>query len=354
MADVGRPRRVFLHIGAPKTGTTYLQAVFAKNRAALAGHGIAYPASQVDAHHKPVWDLRDVPEQRQGTPGVRGSWQQLVDEANGSDLDVLISSEHLVFATRSQVATALSAFDGEVHVVYTARDLVRQVPAVWQERIKNQKVVTYRFYVQSIMAGTGGPAKQFWQAQDAAAVLDRWSVPSPGRTHVVTAPPAGASQRLLWDRFASVLGLDGTRFDIDIPQSANPSLGMMQTELLRRYNERVGKDLPWPAYRRLIRTQLDALRAVRADRKVGLTGAEHAFFVERARRIGATLSSKGYDIVGDLDELIPAAASGGASSDELAGVTDAEVLDAALDVMHELLQRRGPRSGKREGTSGGA
>jgi hypothetical protein len=36
-------RVVYLHVGAPKTGTTYLQDRLALNRGDLARHGVHYP-----------------------------------------------------------------------------------------------------------------------------------------------------------------------------------------------------------------------------------------------------------------------------------------------------------------------
>ncbi len=36
-------RRAFVHIGLPKTGTTYLQAVLAHHRDALRESGVLYP-----------------------------------------------------------------------------------------------------------------------------------------------------------------------------------------------------------------------------------------------------------------------------------------------------------------------
>ena len=36
-------RRVYLHVGAPKTGTTYLQDRLTLNADSLAGHGVHFP-----------------------------------------------------------------------------------------------------------------------------------------------------------------------------------------------------------------------------------------------------------------------------------------------------------------------
>ena len=42
-------KRVLLHVGTPKTGTSYLQHVLFHNRRALREHGISYPADRFDA-----------------------------------------------------------------------------------------------------------------------------------------------------------------------------------------------------------------------------------------------------------------------------------------------------------------
>jgi hypothetical protein len=331
-------RRVYLHIGAPKTGTTYLQAVCARNRDALRSAGVLYPDAFGDAHHKAVWDLRETPDQREGTKGIDGSWERIVDAVNAAESTVLLSSEHFVFALRRQVERALSSFDAEVHVVYTARDLVRQVPAVWQERVKNQKTVTYREFVRSVMDGSGPGAKSFWGAQDATRALERWSQGLDARRiHVVTAPPPGGSQGLLWDRFARVLRLAGSDFDASAAGAANESLSMLQTELLRRYNERHAEGVPWPQYRRIMRRQLDVLTAIDDGRRIVLTPDEHAFFSARAREICDALAASGYDVVGDLADLIPGPQAPTTGPEDPTELSDAELLAASLDVVHQAL-----------------
>jgi hypothetical protein len=42
--------RVFLHIGEPKTGTTFLQQVMWGNRAELAARGVALPGHHAQDH----------------------------------------------------------------------------------------------------------------------------------------------------------------------------------------------------------------------------------------------------------------------------------------------------------------
>jgi hypothetical protein len=352
-------RRVYLHIGAPKTGTTYLQAACARNREQLRSAGVLYPDAFGDAHHKAVWDLRETPGQREDVKGIEGSWDRLVAVANTTASNVLISSEHLVFALQAQLSRALSSFDGEVHVVYTARDLVRQVPAVWQERVKNQKTMTYRTFVRSVMEGSGPGAKSFWEGQDASRALQPWSDGvGADRVHLVTAPPPGSPPTLLWDRFVSALGLTGSDFDATASEAANESLSMLQAELLRRYNVRHGDALPWPAYRLIVRRQINVLAGIDDGRKVVLAPEEYAFLSARAREICDAVAKAGYNVVGDLADLLPGPQPSVEGSEDPTELSDAELLDASLDVVHQMLtaqadeKRRAARRADRRGERG--
>ena len=51
---------VYLHIGEPKTGTTFVQQVLWRNRSALAQFGIMLPGPRPLAHWRAAQDLREV------------------------------------------------------------------------------------------------------------------------------------------------------------------------------------------------------------------------------------------------------------------------------------------------------
>lgn len=339
-------KRVYLHIGAPKTGTTYLQAVLARSRQGLRDRGVLYPPAVADAHHTAAWDLRGTPAQRKDAQGIDGAWPTLVTRANAwQGHTVIISTEMLVYCDDAQVATAVGAFDAELHVVYTARDLVRQVPAVWQERIKNQQTLTYHEFLASVVYSEKRPGPHgFWRAQDAPRALERWSARlSPNRIHVVTTPPAGQPGTVLLERFARVFGLDRDALWTDIPAATNASLGLLQTELLRHYNQRHGHDMPWPLYRRTVRLQLEsAFGAIDDERRPTLTASERAVLRAHAQAMVDEIASAGYDVVGDLADLVPSVAAsaddGGTGEVTQSGeVTTEELLAAAVDVIHATL-----------------
>src|ERR1044072_2231107 len=73
-------QRVFLHIGSPKTGTTFLQEVLWTNRDALREAGVKYPGSRADAHFLATQDLRELVWHGHVDPAVPGAWDRLVTE----------------------------------------------------------------------------------------------------------------------------------------------------------------------------------------------------------------------------------------------------------------------------------
>ena len=131
--DVRHGRVVYLHVGAPKTGTTYLQDRLALNSHALARHDVFYPLSLHASQFRPALDLLDMPWGGL-QEDVDGEWDALMGRVRRLSGTVVISHEILAAAKPAQVRKAMAGLEGsEVHLVYSARDLARQIPAEWQE-----------------------------------------------------------------------------------------------------------------------------------------------------------------------------------------------------------------------------
>src|SRR3712207_2909251 len=199
--------------------------------------------------------------------------------------------------------------DAEVHVVISVRDLVRQIPAEWQENVKHRRTVEYREFLDRIMdpASTSNVASWFWGVQDVPEILTRWSAELPSEhVHVVTVPKPGAPRHLLWQRFARVFGLDPDAFDTSTVQRANPSLGVVESSFIRKLNERVNNGvLANENYRDLVRETL-AHRTLsgREDAvRLRLPPDVRAWAVDLSEQWVADLGSRGYDLVGDWEEL---------------------------------------------------
>src|SRR5919106_2507377 len=97
--------RIYLHIGAPKTGTTYLQDVLFEHRGTIADAGVLYPGRYPEAHFEAVVDLRDMSFGGHRDETWQGRWRRLVDEVTAWSGDsVVISHELLCGANEESVA----------------------------------------------------------------------------------------------------------------------------------------------------------------------------------------------------------------------------------------------------------
>lgn len=347
----GDAAAVFLHVGAPKTGTTFLQAMLNANRDRLQADGVLYPRTRLWAHHDEARDLRSVRPGGFLHPKVPGAWGRLVDMVHGWDgRATVISSELLAFATTEQARRAVESLrPAEVHVVVTLRDLVRQVPAVWQETVKNRNPMTYEEFLHRLVEGRhpAGP-RRIWDGQDPARILEQWAtdVP-PERVHLVTVPRRGADPGLLWTRFAEVLGVEPDRYEPP-DAGANTSLGVAETEVVRRLNEQL-QDAPWPFYAHHVKNGIaQGVIAGRPGARLVLPESVLPFVEARTKQIIDSVSGRGYDIVGSLDDLLP--------PDDLSGVGEMPVpeptqLAEASGIAADYLAREFARSAQRKRTA---
>jgi hypothetical protein len=337
-------RKVIVHVGAPKTGTSYVQDLLFRNREALAEAGTLYPADRFDAHFLAALDLMELQWGGLEKQAV-GAWDRLAEQVSRWEGTAIISHEILATATPAQVLRALDSFgeDTEVHVLLSARDLVRQIPAEWQENVKHRRTVGYREYLDKVTdpARPGALASWFWGVQEVPDILDRWGVMlPPEHVHVLTVPPPGAPRGLLWQRFASVFELDPAAFTISTDRH-NPSLGVPETALIRRINERVNNGvLANEDYRQFVR-ELLAHRNLsnRAESPRLMLPPDVRSWAEKLSEtwIGV-LEARGYDVVGTLDDLRPVpAAEDPVFADP--DVPDEElVAEASLDAVVTLLR----------------
>lgn len=337
---MARPK-VFFHIGAPKTGTTYLQRVLHDNRPALRQAGLLYPGTQ-HAHFWASQDLREIKFRGQADAHVRGAWDRLVKEIKGWPGRAIIDHESFAAARREAIDRALADLDfAEVHLVFTARDLARQLPATWQERIKNGSTVSYAEFLASVRAERDErepAAKHFWSMQGVPTILARWSRNlAPEHVHVLTVPPAGVEPGLLWRRFAGLLELDPDAFDSSA-RGANTSLGAAEAAVLRRFNAAIAEvDVPWPAYAQMFKQRLAPALAERRGELIELPEEYFAWTIERSARIVAELRAAGYSVVGDLAELVPTCRPAGLDPDDVPAEARAEAALAGMVSMVELV-----------------
>lgn len=335
-------KTVLLHVGTPKTGTSYLQDVLFRNRRTLANADILYPADRFDAHFLAALDLMRLPWGGLEAEAV-GAWDALAAKVRKHDGTAIISHEILATASRAQAGRALESLGHgngtEVHVVLSVRDLVRQIPAEWQENVKHRQGLSYGNFLDQIRAPERDTriATWFWGVQELPDILNRWGhdLP-PERIHLVTVPPRGGPKNLLWKRFSLAFGLDGLDLDLEA-ERANPSLGAPETALVRRINRAANRELNPGDYRPLVRELLahQTLSARTGSPRLALPPDAHPWVSEITSSWIAEIERRGYDVVGDLHDL--AGEPPVAEYADPDNPSEKQVAAAALDAIKALL-----------------
>jgi hypothetical protein len=336
-------RRVYLHIGEPKTGTTFVQRAMWDSRAGLAAQGVVLPGYNDRDHFRASRDLRGVTRlDSDPTDRWAGEWDVLAGQALRVPGAALISNELLAACTDRQADRAVRSLlpaEVQVHIVLTARDIASLLPAEWQEAVKCRDTVPWEQWLDAVISTAPDPDRRcrsfFWAVHDTLAILEMWSrhIP-PDQVHVITVPrraPAGA----LWARFASALGIEsgGT----GPPQArVNTSLGLAEAEFLRRLNETLPGEMPDWFYTHDIRRILarDVLHTQPPRARLTLPPGRHGWAREQAEILVAGLRDSKYHIVGDLGELLPQPGTGRYVSPS--GLAADQLLDAALQAAAAL------------------
>ncbi len=298
--------RVFLHVGAPKTGTTYLQDRLALNAKTLADNGIHFPgrAPMVSPglfHFRAALDLLG---QDWGGPAghAEGNWDALVRRVRRKNGSSVISHEILAPAPAEAIDRAKRDLAGsELHIVYTARDLARQIPASWQESVKQGRKWSYRSYLDRLEHGR----PWFYRALDLPSVLTAWGAGlPPERIHVVTLPPSGSGEGLLWSRFCEVVGIDQAWVPRD-SNRLNQSLGVAETQVIRKLNRRMKRATRREAsFDELIREMLAQNSLVQGrSTPVRLPERMYPWAESETESWVEWLKGSGVHVVGDIDDL---------------------------------------------------
>jgi hypothetical protein len=329
-------RRIFFHVGAPKTGTTFLQNVMWHNRAELARQEVLFPGRSLRDHLHASQVVRDT-RRLDGMGEKAASWDRIVDELSAWDGTGVISHEFFGMATQEQAERAFERLrPAETHVVVTARDYARQFAADWQESLKMNLDLALDDFIGRAMQHRL-PRPWGWNSHDVPATLRNWSSSlPPDRVHVVTVPPPGAPRDLLWRRWCQLLELDPEAFDLDIAFE-NQSLGLVQAVLLQRVKPHLTGPLQeGPEKHRWLRAYFahEVLLSQQGER-FGLQ--PHHFQPLRSASEAAVeaIKSAGYDVVGDLDDLLPTEPA--APQRHPGEVTEDELLDSALEAIEHMI-----------------
>ena len=135
-------KRVVIHCGLEKTGTTFLQAIFSENRDILHKQGVLYPvAGEVDSQHywlAKLFGFRYEFE-RLRSNGLESLAVELNKEIDQSDCEtIFISSEHFDFNLSEHGCENLKSFfsGSDVKVVMVLRNQLDYAQSLYIEHVK--------------------------------------------------------------------------------------------------------------------------------------------------------------------------------------------------------------------------
>jgi hypothetical protein len=250
-----------LHIGAPKTGTTAIQAAQAQLQAGIAAgrtrHAVTVPGTPLEQARAAL----AVMDRSTGWSGdfqvVPGKyWSRLVRRARESAGTVFISSEYLCEADRPTIRRIVDELaDGDVRVVLTLRPLARILPSAWQQYLKSGHELPYQRWLKAMLTDPpkASVTPSFWPRHDQGAVIDRWAGEiGADRLTVIILDPN--DRGLLLRSFDDLLALPiGTLANLPSGRQ-NRSMTAAEAELFRRVNIALRRNrVPYEEYSHLVR-----------------------------------------------------------------------------------------------------
>ncbi|MFJ8533464.1 hypothetical protein [Streptomyces sp. NPDC093591] len=297
-----------LHIGPHKTGTTSIQGALFEAKDEMARHGVAWPATT--RHPMEAVLAACARTGMMGdTPPTERHWERLLEQvrATGRRTSV-ISSEFFADAPDGEaIERIVEQLGGErVHVLVTLRPLARIMPSQWQQYVQNGLRMGYDDWLRHMLKKPpyDKPNPSFWHRHRHDRLVERWArVVGPERVTVVVVDDR--DREGLMRTFEALLRLPAHLLR-PVPDAANRSLTLAETEMLRNLNKEFrANELPEELYSQLVRNG-----AVMHMKNTCIPGpgdvkiSTPQWAVEAAAAIGAEIAERiggsGVRILGDM------------------------------------------------------
>ena len=260
-------KRLVIHAGFLKTGTTALQASMNIKQKALLEQGVFYPkvvdpriAVEAD-HHFAALALIGKPEGWRDEEAEEdfepiSTWENLRDKLNKYSGTSIFSSEMLCELEVPQIHKINNETKAlEKDVIFTIRPLVKILPSAYQQKIKfGQIKVSYEKWLEQVFAPErdNSAAQQFWLRHDYPAVLNRW-IQVFGTEHVGLVVADENNREFLFDTFNTLLKLKPGTLRQFKNVGTNRSLTMDEGALLMEVNRLYRNNRDWTDYKIFIR-----------------------------------------------------------------------------------------------------
>ena len=306
-------RRLIVHAGFHKSGTTSLQESFDAQSDELRDAGIVYPNIGRKAHHRIAWALADKTwgwGKRGGEKTPRRKWTELAKQINSSDAQtILISSEFFSELSSDAIKTINKEIKNrKVEVVFTVRPLVKLLGSSYQQYLKYGIKADYTTWLHSVLDNPGESKinPTFWMRHFHGRVVARW-VDVLGASNVTVIVVDESKPEFLFDSINSYLGLPH-RFLKAQKTGSNRSLTMEEIALLIEVNKRFPTDRDWDEYEIFIRDGY--IRRLTDHLQPSSNGEKlptPRWAIDKGNEVGAQnkkeLIATGVRIIGDVESL---------------------------------------------------
>ena len=304
-------KKLIIHPGFHKTGTTALQQALSEVRAELSQANFNYPRIAGTAHHRAA---RSVIEKTWGWKNRGGrsadpiEWKKLERKLSSNNGTAIVSSEFFSEANQMQLANLAKRLDGaDIQVIFTWRPLPFMLASSYQQYLKYGMKKSYAEWLDSIFE-VPGEAKftpSFWKRNLHGDVVARW-VETFGEENVSLIAVDETKPTYLYESFADLAGIPSGLLKEPVQVEINRSLTFTEASLLLEINRTYPNDGDWESYEIFIRKgNIKALTGSNkfevSDEKILTPDWAIAKAAELNSQSVAQIKSLGIKIIGDLD-----------------------------------------------------
>lgn len=347
-------RKLVIHAGFHKTGTTALQHSLSASGSALHKQGWVYPVlshgqSQSDsalALAKRGWGWKGGGSK----PIPMKTWNRLVTRINRDSGNSVISSEFFSELQLTHIEKIKTAFPKhEIQIVFTIRALDAIFPSNFQQALKGGSDLGYEDWLERILNDyQNGKRSSFWRRNQHALVIERW-VDVFGKEQVTLITSDVQNQRALYERFETLLGLKPDSLVRESGTGLNRGLLLDEISLILEVNRKYPKNGRWNEYQTFIKhgviDKFTSTPAETVDETNRLrTPAKFAKQINEIAKLElARFRDLDVDVLGSFDELEPGSLLVGQNS-EVKNIDLAKVAAVLARQNYDAVTTIAPRS----------
>jgi hypothetical protein len=307
-------KKVYLHVGFHKTGTTAIQESFYRYSSEMEDLGINYATNSRRANHRDAWALRERAwgwKNRGGEMIPISVWEKKVKRIGSRKLNSLLSSEFFSELDDTQLnRMAADLKDYDVEVIFTIRPLAKILGSSYQQYLKYGIKVSYEEWLKDIFKNTetSKSTPTFWRRHRHDLVISRWAKAFGNhKIHLVVVDELEPA--LLYETFNKILQLPTGTLNAVEGKGSNRSLNFSEITLLLALNRAFPKDRDWKDYEMFVRE--GPIRALTNQAHLALLGEKlltPQWALDESLKVSLKSVSKidelGINIYGDTKKLL--------------------------------------------------